>query len=278
VAVPIGQTRWVSDGDTYTHGHDAAVLRSHSQRSVENSAAYLRPHLRRGQSLLDVGCGPATITAEFAAIVGPGQVVGIEMNDDIVETARRTCADAGVEVEVRRGDVYALESDDDTFDVVHAHQVLQHLSDPVKALREMRRVCRPDGLVACRDADYGSFHWWPPEPRIDRWNDVYHRVTVHNRAQADAGRWLRSWALSAGFAEVDTSGSMWAFATAEQRSWWAELWADRSSPGSSFADQAIEYGFATEADLAEIGAGFSAWAADDRAVFFVPHGEILCRP
>ena len=267
----------MNDGDTYTHGHDAAVLRSHTQRTVDNSAAYLRPHLRSGQALLDVGCGPATITAEFGSILGPGRVVAIEMNDDIIETARRTCTAAGVDVDLRRGDVYALEFDDHTFDVVHAHQVLQHLSDPVRALIEMRRVCRTDGVVACRDADYASFHWSPPEPRIDRWNDLYHRVTQHNRAQADAGRWLRSWALSAGFGEVTTSGSMWAFATADERRWWAELWADRSAPGSSFADQAIEYGYANEADLAEIGAGFLDWAADDRGAFFVPHGEIMCR-
>ena len=62
------------------------------------------------------------------------------------------------------GDVYHLDFADDTFDVVHAHQVLQHLTDPVAALGEMRRVCRPGGLVAARDGDYGGFFWFPDEP------------------------------------------------------------------------------------------------------------------
>ena len=52
--------------DTYTHGHAASVLRSHTWRTIENSAAYLAPHLDAGDKLLDVGCGPGTITADVA--------------------------------------------------------------------------------------------------------------------------------------------------------------------------------------------------------------------
>ena len=183
-----------------------------------------------------------------------------------------------MEVDVRRGDVYALDFADESFDVVHAHQVLQHLSDPVAALREMRRVCADDGLVACRDADYGAFHWAPEAPGFDRWNVLYHRVTRHNRAQADAGRWLRAWALDAGFSEVTTSGSMWVFASLEERTGWAELWAERSAPGSTLGGQAIAYGYATEDDLAEIGASFRRVGPRRPGVFFVPQGEIICRP
>jgi hypothetical protein len=52
--------------ETYTHGHHPSVLRSHTWRTIANSAAYLEPHLSEGQRILDVGCGPGTITAEFA--------------------------------------------------------------------------------------------------------------------------------------------------------------------------------------------------------------------
>ena len=60
------------------------------------------------------------------------------------------------------GDVYQLGFADAAFDVVHAHQLVQHLADPVAALREMRRVCKPGGLVAVRDADYSAMTWHPP--------------------------------------------------------------------------------------------------------------------
>ena len=75
------------------------------------------------------------------------------------------------------GDVYALEHADDSFDVVHAHQVLQHLTDPVAALRELRRVARPGGVVAVRDADYAGMTWFPASPVLDEWSALYHEVT-----------------------------------------------------------------------------------------------------
>ncbi len=111
---------------TYTHGHHESVLRSHKWRTVDNSAAYLVPSLTAGAHVLDVGCGPGTITVDIARRVAPGRVVGIDASAAVIEDARSQVA--GVDnVEFRAGDVYALDVPDATFDVVHAHQVLQHL-------------------------------------------------------------------------------------------------------------------------------------------------------
>ena len=128
----------------YTHGHNASVLRSHESRTAQNSAAYLLPFLEPGMALLDVGCGPGTITADLAELVRPGRVTAVDASGEILVQARRYAAERGLDtVDFRTGDVHALEFDDASFDVVHAHQVLQHLVDPVAALEEMRRVCRP---------------------------------------------------------------------------------------------------------------------------------------
>src|SRR3954466_4389701 len=106
---------------TYTHGHHESVLRSHTWRTVDNSAAYLAPHLTEGVRVLDVGCGPGTITADIGRRVAPGRVLGIDMSAEVIEQARRD-AGGGPNVEFSVDDLYALPLDDHPFDIVHAHQ------------------------------------------------------------------------------------------------------------------------------------------------------------
>src|SRR5271166_2880185 len=200
-------------GDIYSHGHHESVLRSHVWRTAKNSAGYLLETLRPGMCVLDVGCGPGTITLDLAALVAPGRVIGIDISEEVLGQAEalrteRQTANA----EFSTGDVYQLDFPDSSFDVVHAHQVLQHLTDPVAALRELGRVLRPDGVLAVRDGDYGAFTWWPADPLLDRWLEIYHLVTARNGAQADAGRRLLSWVRAAGFSDTAVSTSTWTFA------------------------------------------------------------------
>lgn len=262
--------------DTYTHGHHASVLRSHTWRTVENSAAHLVPHLRPGMTVLDVGCGPGTITADLARLVAPGTVVGIDRSEDVVTLAAESVGDVDGLL-FTTGDVYALDAADGVFDVVHAHQVLQHLSDPVAALREMRRACRPDGVVAVRDSDYGAFSWAPDDERLTRWLSLYREVARSNGAEPDAGRYLKGWAMEAGFSRVEASASVWCFTEPEERAWWGGLWADRMRE-SALAEQAVERGLSNPAELEVIAEAFRAWAEAPDGWFAVLHGQVIARP
>src|ERR1700690_4254716 len=104
--------------EVYTHGHHESVLRSHTWRTAENSAGYLLGELRPGLELLDVGCGPGTITLDLAARVAPGRVVGIDRSPDVIAQADASRAKAGLDgVTFATGDVYALDFDDGSFDV-----------------------------------------------------------------------------------------------------------------------------------------------------------------
>jgi len=254
----------------YTHGHHDSVLRSHRWRTADNSAGYLLPLLAPDMSLLDVGCGPGTITVDLAGRVG--EVVGLDRSAEVLAEA------AGLEhpgnVTFRTGDVYALPFDDGAFDVVHAHQLLQHLEDPVTALAEMARVSRR--VVAVRDGDYGSMSWYPADPVLDRWRDVYRAVARANGGQPDAARYLLSWAQRAGLSDVTATASVWCFATPDDREWWGGMWADRIT-NSAIAGRAVDLGLATTADLDDMAAAWRRWAAAADGWFAVVNGEVLAR-
>ncbi len=182
---------------TYTHGHQEPVLRSHRWRTAENSCGYLLPHLGPDLSLLDVGCGPGSITADLAGRVG--RVVGIDSSPEAIAAAR---ADHP-EVDLRVADLFDVE---ERFDVVHAHQVLQHVADPVQALREMRRVVRPGGIVAVMDDEVGLWVVSPGDPA--RYSRLFDRLTSRDDALgvqmrgAFRGRALHCWLERAGLVDV----------------------------------------------------------------------------
>lgn len=259
----------------YTHGHHETVLRSHRSRTAENSAAYLLPHLRSGLSLLDVGCGPGTITEDLARLVAPGQVTAIEPTPEALSVAQRSVETGGIRFET--ADVHDLPYANESFDIVHVHQVLQHVHDPIRALREMRRVTVAGGIVAARDADYAAMTWYPELPALDEWLSVYRRTARRNGGEPDAGRRLLSWAREAGFADVTATASVWCYATAEERQWWSGMWADRVIE-SALAEQAVSYGYATREDLARLSEAWREWGRAEDGWFAILHGEILARP
>ena len=268
-------TEHESTGSTerYSHGHHESVLRSHTWRTVENSAAYLVPHLAAGLSLLDVGCGPGTITADFAERLAPGRVIGVDAAADVIAKAQSFEAP---NLSFRVADAYALPFADDTFDIVHAHQTLQHVARPVEILRELRRVVKPGGVVAARDVDYAGTIWFPELPGLNSWMRVYQQVHRGNGGEPNAGRRLKAWALEAGFAEVETAASIWNFSDPADREWWGGMWEARVLQ-SAFAGDALAKGVATQEELERISAAWREWADADQGWLAMPHGEVLCR-
>src|ERR1700743_586803 len=233
----------------YTHGHAESVLRSHRTRTAENSAGYLLSHLRPGLDLLDIGSGPGTITVGLAERVAPGRVTAVEVTEQAVaitpaEAERRAAQTVSVVV----GDVHDLRLPSGSFDVVHAHQVLQHVADPVAALREMMRVCRPGGVVAARDGDYRGFPCYPQLPGLDRWLELYQAAARANGGEPDAGRRLLAWAHAAGITDLTASASTWCYAEPASRATWGGMWADRIS-GSAITEQILASGIATQQDI-----------------------------
>ena len=263
--------------EKYTHGHAPATLRQHAQRTADEAAAFLLPHLRPGMRLLDVGCGPGSITRGLAERLAPGQVVGIDLSRDALDGARREAAARGLtNLRFEEASVYEMPFADGSFDVVYAHQVLQHLRERPSAVREMLRVVRPGGLVAVRDVDWGTAAYWPRDRWIDRFIEVHHQAWYRNGGEPQMGRQLRALFNAAGVDDLEISAAVWCYATPDETSAWGEAYADRLLT-SPMGERPVEYGFATRAEVESMAAAFRAWGTHPDATWMFIHIAALAR-
>jgi len=258
-------------GATYTHGHHDSVVSQHARRTAEECAAFLLPHLRPGMRLLDCGCGPGSITLGLARAVAPGEVVAIDVVDDVLERARGLARESGVHnVTFQAASIYEPPFADETFDAVYAHQVLQHLDDPVRALRQARRLLQPGGVVGVRDSDYGAMVFTPTDARLAHFLALYREVARRNGGEPDAGRFVKAWLLEAGFEDLEITTWTWTYADTAGTRDWGESWARRVTE-SALAERALHYGIATRAELEDIAAAWREWARSPHAFGVVPH-------
>lgn len=261
----------------YTHGHAPAVLQAHQQRTAQNSAAYLLPLLTSGMHVLDIGAGPGTITADFARITS--RVTATEIGEEELSLSQQYFEDQGltpeqgIEASFSVENIHSLSFPDSSFDIVHAHQVIQHVENPVLALREMARVVKPGGYVAVRDADYEGFFWFPGSEHLARWRELYLEAARANGGEPSAGRRLPSYAAEAGLHGAQFSTSTWTYTGSEVR-WLADSWAMRLE-NSALGQQMIETGLCTHSELDATASGWRTWSLSSDSVFVMPHGEVL---
>src|SRR5262249_56135175 len=130
-------------------------------------AGFLLPHLRPDMRLLDVGCGPGSITRGLAEHLTAGNVVGLDLSRETLEGARRDAVARGLKnLRYEEGSVYELQFPDGSFDVAYAHQVLQHLRGRGLALRELLRVVKPGGVAPGPEGDWSTVASFPRGPWI----------------------------------------------------------------------------------------------------------------
>lgn len=221
------------------------------------SGGRLEPYLQPGMRVLDVGCGPGSITVGLAELVAPAEVVGLDLQPGMVERARTLAAERHVSnARFEVASVYELPFPNGSFDAVLASGLLIGLREPVQALGELRRVLRPGGIVGLRDADMGADIFTPVTPLLEQWWTWRPRILEHNGGQP-LSRHHRRRLLEAGFAR-------------------AEAWASASNGGSlaetrqhaaffkaqlaGMARTAIAAGWLDQATVDAIAAELDQWA------------------
>lgn len=260
----------------YSQGHDSSRLKAHAWRTAEKCAAYLIPQIKPGMVVLDAGCGPGSITADFAQLVGPeGKVYGIEISEEPLKMARQIAEERGLKnLEFQVGDVHKLPFADETFDVVHVHQVLIHAGNPVHALEELRRVAKKGGIVAAREGDFGLMAWYPESEDLLVWHEFSRKSIQEAGGDPEAGRKLHHWAKKAGFeweAITATVGS-YLYLTPEDRAFIAD------STASRLEHTATKHAGTPEEERLKRGAAaLRHWRDQPESWHSVTNGQIICR-
>ena len=264
----------------YQVGQSKGVLDNFSQRTVDNSAAYLRPSLEPHMHVLDIGCGPGSITVDLARHVPQGHVTGIDRAPAALEKARENAKAAGIaNVAFVHGDVLALPFADNTFDVTHAHQVVQHVgAAQVPLLREMLRVTKPGGLVACRVGDGPSVVVHPPREGVAAMFAMYGRINERAGIPVVDGRNLHIWARHAGYdpARIKVSTSTWTYHTPEERGFLGKGF-QSMVVDPEWARTDLELGLTTEEELQKMTEGWQQFIEDEDGFSIILNVEILYR-
>ena len=261
--------------DTYLPGHHPSVVADHAKRTAETAAAFFLPFVKPGMRLLDVGCGPGSITAGLALRVEPGETIGLDASSQVIGMARLLPdAKKAKYLSFEVGNIYAPRFGAGTFDAVFAHQVLQHLPRPVDALEQIRSLLTPGGVVGSRVVDWGSATFYPENPGIVRFLALYYELARRDGGEPNAGRHLPRWLRQAGFVDLRVSTSTVSYTEPKTIQAWAEAYAEAMLQ-SNFAEKALKYGLATRSDLAGIAAAWRSWCRHADAFFCFSQTEVV---
>lgn len=266
----------MSDQQYYKEGHDATVSKTHAWRTPETCSAYAIPHIKPTFKILDVGSGPGTITCGLAKYVPHGSVIGIEPTQELVDIANKHRDEAGLHnVSFQLASAYKLPYPDDTFDLIHCHQVLIHLADPEAAMKEMRRVVKQTGYVCCRDADLAATIVYPEKHGVLR--DYFLSKTHEGTTSPIRGRSLRELALKAGFhpKHIQSSAATWCMSNENDRPWFSDMYIDRVLNSNEIMDKNDPTEDATKRQ--KYAEAWSAYKNDPSAWLIMIHGEIVCQ-
>ena len=234
-------------------------------RTLTKEGAFFRPHLHPGMRVLDVGCGPGSMTLGLAEAVAPGEAVGVDFQPSQVAQAQALSASRGIiNTRFEVANAYELPFPDDSFDAVFAQALLWHLREPLHALAEMRRVLRPGGIVGVRECDWGGRIHAPATPLLEQWYGLTVKIRQHNGGDPFIGRHLRGLLIEAGFARPEASVSVWSAGTPEEVQLCAAF---LKAQLNGFASTALAEGWMDQPTIEAVAAEIEAWAGRPDALY-----------
>ena len=259
----------------YIMGYSDAYLRTLASRSVAEACGYLAPYLEPGIRVLDIGCGPGSISVGLAEAVSPGELRGVDVEPGQVAMAARAAAERGLgNAAFSVADVRDLPFEDGSFDLVHCCDTLAYVPDTGAALEEMKRTLKPGGVLGCREIIMDSFLIQPDPGPLSAGYGIFADILEADDGHPQMGKELALHLGRAGFADVRVSASFEVFATPER----LELLYDLGEQWfftSDIQDPAERYGAAAAGVLEEIRRERDRWYRSPAPMVAFAFGEAL---
>ena len=193
--------------ESYTPGATQNAVTFMTRRRGATHAAFFVARLKPGMRVLDVGCGPGSITLDLARKVAPGGVIGVDRTDEQFAAAIEQARAARLDARFEAASVYDLPFPDASFDAAFAHALFEHLAEPPRALAELHRILKPGGVIGLRSPDWGGFVVHPETPALAVAIHRYESMQHGNGGDTHAGRKLVGWLREAGFTQTVPSAS-----------------------------------------------------------------------
>lgn len=247
------------------------VWKRYADRTATKCASYLIDHLKPTDYILDVGCGPGSITASLAELCPQGRVVGVDLTPGVISEATNLyqCI-PNLSFEVGNAEKLPQFADE-SFDVVHAHACVVHLSDPVAAFKEFYRICKPGGIVATADPLRPEILAIKPDiPGLRESFPLKGEWMRRQGSNPDAGMEKEKWAREGGFGgdggriEIKYEG----FAHSNT------LHPLRLTDG--FAEDVVRDGIASEEQVRSWQEAWKEWEQVKDKEVVTPHQKMLC--
>ena len=244
-------------------------------RTLANSHPTLLDLLTPGMSVLDVGCGPGTLTIEIARRVDPAPVVGMDVNPDMIRAAETASRPGEIpNLVFYTGDIRESTWDAE-FSLAAATRVLQWLPDPDAAVAKMAEAVVPGGLVVLRDYDHTVAEWSDEPPEWARFYSAFlgwraaggldNAIAKRLPALADgadlvdAGVTPEITTVCAGDPDFFRTAGMWRMVI------------------ESRGRQMVHAGYLTEAERGAALSAYTQWMQEPTAIMTLRETSMICR-
>lgn len=236
----------------YPFGYNPAAVGMMQTRTAADNAGLFLKHASPGMKVLDVGCGPGSITVGLAEALAPGKVTGIDIEASQIAIAEELAESEGQSnCDFKVASIYELPFDDSEFDAVYGHTILMQFDDLGPVLSELRRVLKPGGLIGFREIDFGASLYYPNDSAFKELMTIFRKSIAHNQGNPDIGRSLASSFSNSGFSIKEVFACYAQSATEEAKKGMyramTALWEQ-----ADFPKQAVELGWITDEERKEL--------------------------